>query len=259
MARKTRTVVTQPGVLPPATKDQVKAQTKAELVMDVQGRTAIALDGKTKADEVRYIPMDTAGCFVYYMPLVRFRTTYQHSQKDPAAPPSLIGTTVAMAARCYVAHMAYAGGSDEALEELGKLTTITSFERETIMKKNEAKKAAQPKVDGAAKAAKPVKEKVAKEPKVDGAAKAAKPVKEKVAKEPKAPKAAKEPKEPRITPATTFRELIMKGGLTDNQIFAAVQKKHPEVTKEKRPYVAWYRNDLRKRGENPPAQKKEKP
>ena len=239
MARKTRTVVTQPGVLPPATKDQVKAQTKAELVMDVQGRTAIALDGKTKADEVRYIPMDTAGCFVYYMPLVRFRTTYQHSQKDPAAPPSLIGTTVAMAARCYVAHMAYAGGSDEALEELGKLTTITSFERETIMKKNEAKKAAQPKVDGAAKAAKPVKEKVAKEP--------------------KAPKAAKEPKEPRITPATTFRELIMKGGLTDNQIFAAVQKKHPEVTKEKRPYVAWYRNDLRKRGENPPAQKKEKP
>jgi hypothetical protein len=238
MKRKMMTSTPKPGVLPPATKDQVKACDKAELVMDVQGRTAIVV-AIGKDGEVGYIPMDSAGAFIYYMPLARFRTTYQHSQKDPAAPPSLVGTDVAHAARCYVVHMTYAGGSEEALEELGKLTTITSLERETIMKKNEAKKAAQPRVAGAGVV------------NTAGAAKAK--------KEPKEPKAKKEPKEPRLTPATTFRELIMKGGLTDDQIFATVQKKHPEVTKEKRTYVSWYRNDLRKRGENPPAPKAEKP
>ena len=228
-------IVTRPGVLPLANKEQTKACGKAELVMDVQGRTAILLE-VAKTEEVKYIPMDSAGCFIYYMPLAKFRTTYQHSQKDPASPPSLIGTDVAHAARCYIVHMTYAGGSEEALEELGRLTTITSLEREVIMKKNEAKKAAQPRVAGAGVA------------NTTGAAKAK-----------KKPKAPKEPKEPRLTPATTFRELIMKGGLTDDQIFAAVQKKHPEVTKAKRTYVAWYRNDLRKRGENPPAPKTEKP
>ena len=230
----------KPGVLPKDTKEQVRAQAKAELVMDVQGRTAIALEAAAKsADEVRYIPMDSGGLFIYYMPLAKFRTTYQYSQKDPASPASLVGTDVGHAARSYVVHMTYAGGSDEALAELGKLITITSLERETIMKKNEAKKAAQPRVAGA------------------GVANTAGAVKPK--KEPKAPKAAKEPKEKKLRPAGTFRELIMKGGLTDDQIFAAVQKKHPEVTKEKRSYVSWYRNDLHKKGENLPAPKAEKP
>ena len=226
-------IVTRPGVLPLANKEQTKACGKAELVMDVQGRTAIAV-GVAKNDEVRYIPMDSGGCYVYYMAQPKFRITYQHSQKDPASPASLVGTDVAHAARTYVVHMTYAGGSEEALEELGKLTTITSLERETIMKKNEdKKKAAQPRVAGA------------------GVANTAG-----VKKEPKAPK---EPKEKKLRPADTFRELIMKGGITDDQIFAAVQKKHPEVTKEKRSYVTWYRNDLRKKGENPPAPKAEKP
>jgi hypothetical protein len=229
---------TKPGVLPPPTKDQLKACDKAELVMDVQGRTAIAV-GVAKNDEVRYIPMDSGGCYVYYMAQPKFRITYQHSQKDPASPASLVGTDVAHAARTYVVHMTYAGGSEEALEELGKLTTITSLERETIMKKNEDKKAAQPRVAGAG---------VANTAGVKKGPKAS--------KEPKAPKESKEKK---LRPADTFRELVMKGGITDDQIFAAVQKKHPEVTKEKRSYVTWYRNDLRKKGENPPAPKAEKP
>lgn len=79
----------------------------------------------------------------------------------------------------------------------------------------------------------------------------------------KAGKKAAAPKEKKLLTgrrggvASTFRELIMQGKLTDDAIFAEVRKRHPEVTPEKRSYVAWYRNDLKKKGENPPAPKKE--
>jgi hypothetical protein len=63
-----------------------------------------------------------------------------------------------------------------------------------------------------------------------------------------------EAKAPRETAAGMFRELILKGGQTDDQIFAAVQKKF-SLGDEKRSYVAWYRNQLKKDGKNPPAAK----
>jgi hypothetical protein len=63
-----------------------------------------------------------------------------------------------------------------------------------------------------------------------------------------------EAKAPRETAASLFRELILKGGQTDDQIFAAVQKKF-NLGDEKRSYVAWYRNQLKKDGKNPPAAK----
>ena len=59
------------------------------------------------------------------------------------------------------------------------------------------------------------------------------------------------------TKAHTFRSLIManataKKPLTDDQIFEAAQKAHPDLDESKRNYVKWYRNDLKKAGQNPP-------
>ena len=64
-----------------------------------------------------------------------------------------------------------------------------------------------------------------------------------------APKAATERKP---SASVRFRELIMEGKLTDDAIFAAVQKEF-NLSDDKRSYVAWYRNDLTKQGKNPPA------
>lgn len=54
--------------------------------------------------------------------------------------------------------------------------------------------------------------------------------------------------------AARIRDLIMEGKLTDDKIFETVQKEFG-LDDGKRGYVAWYRNDLKKKGMNPPAPK----
>lgn len=207
------------GGLPPLSKAQRDAQARCQLRMDEQGRTAIVVGEADKG--LRYLPMDPAGIYVYHADRAQLDRLYKHSAKDPASPMSLQGTDVSHAARSYVTHMKYAGGSEEALEELAKLVPITPQERETIMAKSAA--ASAPRVAGAGV--------TAAKPRTGGGSKK------------------------RTGAAATFRELIMKGGLTDEQIFEEVRKRHPEVTPDKRGYVAWYRNDLKKKGQNPPGPK----
>jgi len=72
-------------------------------------------------------------------------------------------------------------------------------------------------------------------------------------------KAAKQAKKtgekvPRESAAQMFKDLIMAGKLTDDQIFATVKKKFG-LDDKKRSYVAWYRNQLSKDGQKPPAAK----
>lgn len=62
----------------------------------------------------------------------------------------------------------------------------------------------------------------------------------------------KEQKEPRVSAASRFKELIMEGKLTDDAIFEIVQKEF-NLDDSKRSYVPWYRNYLKKEGQNPPA------
>lgn len=62
---------------------------------------------------------------------------------------------------------------------------------------------------------------------------------------------AKVPREQRETASSMFRELIMAGKLTDDQIFAKVQAKYG-LDDGKRNYVTWYRYQLRKQGKKPP-------
>lgn len=81
-----------------------------------------------------------------------------------------------------------------------------------------------------------------------------------VAKKKAAAKAAKQakksgakatPREQRETASSMFRELIMAGKLTDDQIFAKVKAKYG-LDDGKRNYVSWYRYQLRKQGKKPP-------
>lgn len=74
---------------------------------------------------------------------------------------------------------------------------------------------------------------------------------EKKAKTPKEPKAPKAPTEKKPRAKDLFIELIMAGKLSDDQIFAEVQKKF-DLDEKKRNYVGWYRNHLKKEGKNPP-------
>ena len=64
--------------------------------------------------------------------------------------------------------------------------------------------------------------------------------------------AAPAQKEKKPSASAMFCELIMEGKLTDDQIFAAVQIEF-KLDESKRSYVKWYRNDLKKKGKNPPA------
>jgi len=48
-----------------------------------------------------------------------------------------------------------------------------------------------------------------------------------------------------------FKDLIMEGKHTDDQIFAKVQAAY-NLDEKKRSYVKWYRNALTKEGKNPP-------
>jgi len=51
--------------------------------------------------------------------------------------------------------------------------------------------------------------------------------------------------------AAMFQGLILEGKLTDDEIFAAVQEQFG-LDDKKRSYVGWYRNKLKKDGQNPP-------
>ena len=73
-----------------------------------------------------------------------------------------------------------------------------------------------------------------------------KEVKEKEVKEKKSSVIA-----PQKSAAQMFKDLIMEGKLTDDQIFAEVQENFG-VDDSKRGYVKWYRNHLKKAGMNPP-------
>lgn len=74
------------------------------------------------------------------------------------------------------------------------------------------------------------------------------------ARQKKADKKAGKAAGPRESAAQMFQDLIMAGNLTDDKIFEKVQAKFG-LSDDKRSYVAWYRNKLKKDGKKPPAAK----
>lgn len=63
--------------------------------------------------------------------------------------------------------------------------------------------------------------------------------------------AGKKGGEKRDSAAAMFKDLILEGKLTDDQIFAKVKAKF-DLDDNKRGYVSWYRNNLRKQGKKVP-------
>lgn len=124
------------------------------------------------------------------------------------------------ACRLYVGYAQDLGATTEALAHLGRVIKITQSEIDMATKK---------------KAAKPAKAATTK--KTNGAAKR---------------DAATGERKP--TAAQLFKDLIMEGGLTDDQIFKKVQTKFG-LSDDKRSYVKWYRNALVKEGKKVPKQK----
>jgi len=102
----------------------------------------------------------------------------------------------------------------------------------------------------AAKAAKPVAKKAAAKP-IE--AKAGRRAIDPVVKTKPAEKPAKTG-EKKMSAAQMFQDLIMAGKLTDDQIFEKVQAEFG-LDEKKRGYVKWYRNHLKKQGQNPPEAK----
>ncbi len=225
----TRKAFKVPEVLAALSKAQIAAGKVARCVMNDSGRTAIELR-REKDGTVVYIPMASEGLVVCRATADRFKDLYPYQDpSEPGAPSCMKNSRIDRAAKTYVQHATFAGCSDDALIELEALVPITTRERDEIMSTKKTKKAEAPRVAGAVGNVKnPAKGK----------------------------KATGEAKQ-RSGAAATFREMIMAGKLTDDQIFVEVRKRHPDVTEDKRHYVAWYRNQLKKQGKKPPAAKQD--
>ena len=146
---------------------------------------------------------------------------------------------VAEVAKVFAEYAKYLGADKETLTILSKLTKITEDLKMTAQKVNAAKAKTTP-----APAAKPAAKPVTAAAVPTGRTGKAKPT-QKVAAE-----------YAEYTSASQmFQALIMAGELTDLDIFYAVQAKFG-LDDNKRGYVGWYRNNMRKKGMRVPDAKK---
>lgn len=187
------------------------------VVCDYQKRTAIAVG--ENGDTIQFIPLSYEnGLQLESLSKGDFARLY---------PTVLADYPVERAAVLYVQYSHSIGASDAALDALGQFVQLSVKDREMATKTPSAKTA---KPAGAAKGAASKAPKAAKTPKTPG-----------------------EPKAPRENPSQLFRDLLVaqakgENKLTDDQLFAAVQKKYPSVTDDRRAYVSWYRGDCVRKG-----------
>jgi hypothetical protein len=154
------------------------------------------------------------------------------------------GYPVEKACQLFVNYSQTLGATKEAMDYLGQVINVSKQELEmaTTKKQTVAEKPA------AAKAVKPVAKKAAAKPtEVKAGRRAVDPVVKPAAKSVK-------PGEKKPSAAQMFQDLIMAGKLTDDQIFEKVQAEFG-LDEKKRGYVKWYRNHLKKQGQNPPEAK----
>lgn len=190
---------------------------------DAQRRTCLLLERNDVS--VRCIPLDVVeGLAVVELAADDFDLRFKPLVDYPAE----------RMARLYVSYATSIGATEAALRALGRLTTIHPQEHDMATRKKAAKAAT-------AVTKKPATVKGGKKKK------AAKPARKTTDKT----TARAEGGARRETAAQLFQDLIRAGTLTDDQIFAKVQGKFG-LSDDKRSYVAWYRNRLRKNGEKVP-------
>lgn len=202
---------------------------------DHNRRTCIQVD--RSAGLVKFIPLDIIlGLEVH--------STSADSFDQRFTP--MEGYPVEKACQLFVNYSQTLGATKEAMDYLGQVINVSKQELEmaTTKKQTTAEKPA------AAKAVKPVAKKAAAKP-IE--AKAGRRAIDPVVKTKPAEKPAKTG-EKKMSAAQMFQDLIMAGKLTDDQIFEKVQAEFG-LDEKKRGYVKWYRNHLKKQGQNPPEAK----
>jgi hypothetical protein len=199
---------------------------KKRVVTDHGRHTAIYLE--TVDGMVSYIPMDSIGLEVQKVDERDFSSTYHEMPDYP----------VDKAAKLYAEFAVLLGATKEAMDFLASLTNITEEEFEMAVTKKAASAAGK-----AAKAAAKVPAKKAAAKKVPAKKVVAKKAAVKVEKQ-----STKEENSGRRRSASQmFKDLILEGKHTDDEIFKKVQKEFG-LDDNKRSYVAWNRNDLVKKG-----------
>lgn len=216
-------------VLGPIKAEDTKAVHR--FCFDHERRTCLVVSQDEQV--TRFIPLETESglcvCSTSTQQFdARFKTVPNHSLDRGAA--------------LYARYAIEVGATPEVMSFLGNFTPITKQEAimATNRKKTNDETAATKKVDAKAKAKKPAEPKAEKAPFAGG---------KKVEAPAKAAPAKTGEKKP--TASKMFCDLIMEGKLSDDKIFEKVQAKFG-LDDSKRGYVKWYRNDLKKKGMNPP-------
>lgn len=199
---------------------------------DSNSRTCIKLidDGKS----VLFIPMEIENGFdIQKCSVEFFNDRYKVMNKYP----------VDKACALYLGYCKILGASEEVMKYLSQAVKVTKEDiemavtkKKSRVKSKEAPDSNEPKAKVKAKAK----------------AKAKKSPAEKVKKEPK--KRVSSSSGEYKSAAAMFKELIMEGKFTDDEIFQQVQQEFG-LDDNKRSYVKWYRNKLTKEGQNPPEPK----
>ncbi len=225
--------------------------------MDWQGRTCAVVEDVNGI--LAFLCMDESGLRVKRMAASSFEQHYKRR----------LAYTVSRWCDATLEFAKYSGASDEAITIMERFTIISKLTKEKLqMSKSTEQKKDESTCVACEGKGKNTKGEDCKPCKGTGKRKDAaekkpaekKPAEKKPAeKKPAAAKTtkaakkteSKEPKAKRETAASMFKELIMAGKLTDEQIFMKVQQKYG-LKDDKKWYTSWYRHDLKRKGMNPP-------
>ena len=224
-----------------------KISEKSELAVvpcrDHQSRTCIQV---MRGNEfVKFIPLNvTLGLQIQEMEVTEFDQLYQPMVNYPAE----------RACKLYLEYSLTIGASKEVLDHLSQIINVSKQECEMAIAKQQ-KTISQLEDKRAAKKQNKVVSSTTSEVAEPAETKSVLP--QAKAKAKVKGSSVKEPTTKMPSAAQRFKDLIMGGGLTDNQIFEKVQIEFG-LDEKKRGYVKWYRNHLKKSGLVPPAVQEEK-
>lgn len=233
-----------------------RKENRISICRDRNSRTCIKVD--EDHGKIKYIPMDIANGFqVEETSIDSFNDRFHELNDYP----------IERGCQLFLQYCLIVGATPEVLDYLEQIITVTKEEREMSTAKKavtttttEVKKKAPVKTPVSGMT--PAKAPVASKAKTPTATKAKTPVKAPVASKAKPPTTAKaktpaasKTEDGKYTSASQmFQALIMEGKMSDDEIFDKVASEFG-LDEKKRSYVKWYRNNLKKKGLNPPEAK----
>lgn len=223
---------------------------KEDRTMKRQAKSSVAVE-PTKPAETSTLPRAVTDSFrrtaielsrderyVHYLPMSEgfaFDLTKDEIQRFDQRYKPMVDYPVERAAQLFISYACVSGATKAAMKALSGITPVSEKEHEMAVKKGAetapAKKTKAKKAAVADKRVATAKKVVAAKKTDNGATRAVTPRGE--------------------SAAAMFQELIRESKLTDDAIFAKVQAKF-SLDSNKRGYVGWYRNYLKKKGEDYP-------